>query len=200
MTATPGEPAYWQAVYDEGEPGWDRGAPAPPLERALGEFPLPRTGAALVPGCGFGHEALMLARLGYAVTAVDFAPAAIAGLRARAGAMPLTALERDLFSLGGDFSGGFDLVVEHTCFCAIPIERRGEYAALMAQLLRPEGWLLGLFYETDRGEGPPFCTTRGDVERHFLPFFEILHLSRPSDSFAGREGKEWLGLMRKRPA
>jgi SAM-dependent methyltransferase len=152
----------------------------------------------LVPGCGFGHEALMLARQGYAVTAVDFAPAAIAGLRERAGALPLTALERDLFSLEGEFDGAFGLVVEHTCFCAIPVEARGEYARVMARVLGPGGRLLGLFYETDREEGPPFCTTRGDVERHFDPHFEILHLSRPPDSFAGRQDKEWLALMRKR--
>jgi SAM-dependent methyltransferase len=198
MNPTPREAAYWQAVYEEGQPGWDKGAPAPPLVRALGEFALPPGAAVLVPGCGFGHEALMLARQGYEVTAVDFAPAAIAGLRERAGTLPLTALERDLFSLAGEFEGAFGLVVEHTCFCAIPVETRGEYARAMARVLGPGGQLLGLFYETDREEGPPFCTTRGDVERYFDPHFEILHLSRPPDSFAGRQDREWLALMRKR--
>lgn len=196
MSPTPREPAYWQAVYEEGNPGWDKGAPAPPLARALGQV---EPGlAVLVPGCGFGHEALLLARQGYAVTAVDFAPAAIAGLRKRAGTLPLTALERDLFSLGEEFGGHFDLVVEHTCFCAIPIEMRDEYARVMARVLGEGGQFLGLFYETDRDSGPPFRTTRDDIERHFPPHFEFLHLSRPPDSFAGRENKEWLALMRKK--
>jgi cyclopropane fatty-acyl-phospholipid synthase-like methyltransferase len=37
----------------------------------------------LVPGCGRGHEVVALARAGFAVTGVDFAPAAAAALQAR---------------------------------------------------------------------------------------------------------------------
>ncbi len=198
MTHTPRDASYWQSVYDEGNPGWDKGAAAPPLRRVLEQVVPPAGLAALVPGCGFGHEALMLARLGYQVTAVDFAPAAIAGLQSRAGALPVTALQCDLFDLAEGFTSAFDLVVEHTCFCAIPIEMRGQYAEVMAQVLRAEGQFLGLFYETERPGGPPFRTTREDVERHFSPHFEILAISRPPDSFAGREGKEWWALMRKK--
>lgn len=198
MSPTPREAEYWQSIYEEGEPGWDKGAPAPPLARVLEQMPPPAGTAVLVPGCGFGHEALLLARRGCAVTAVDFAPAAIAGLRQRAGELPLTALERDLFGLAEEFGGTFELVVEHTCFCAIPVAMRGEYARVMAQVLGKGGQFLGLFYETDREDGPPFRTTREDVERHFSPHFEILHLSRPPDSFAGREDKEWLALMRRK--
>lgn len=198
MSPTPREPGYWQSVYEEGNPGWDKGEAAPPLARVLGQVVPPEGLAVLVPGCGFGHEALLLARQGYTVTAVDFAPAAIAGLRQRAGTLPLAALERDLFSLGEEFAGRFDLVVEHTCFCAIPIEMRDEYARVMAQVLGEGGQFLGLFYETDREPGPPFRTTQEDIEHHFSSHFEILHLSRPPDSFAGRENKEWLALMRRK--
>ena len=198
MSPTPRESAYWQAVYDEGNPGWDKGEAAPPLARILAQVGPPEGLAVLVPGCGFGHEALLLARQGYAVTAVDFAPAAIAGLKERAGTLPLVALERDLFSLPEEFAGHFDLVVEHTCFCAIPIDRRDEYAQVVAQVLGEGGQFLGLFYQTDRQPGPPFRTTQEDIERHFSSHFEILHLSQPPDSFAGRENQEWLALMRKR--
>lgn len=200
MTATPTDAAYWQAVYEEGSPGWDKNAPAPPLVRVLREKGFAPGTQVLVPGCGWGHEALFLAQDGLAVTAVDFAPAAIAGLKARAGALPIRALERDLFSLAADHAGVFDLVVEHTCFCAIPVERRGEYALVMAQVLREGGRLIGLFYEADREEGPPFTTTREDIHCHFSPHFEVLHLSRPEDSFEGRQGKEWLAEMRRRGA
>lgn len=198
MSEDPREPAYWQAVYEGGNPGWDKGRPAPPLERVLAHVAPPEGTTALVPGCGFGHEALLLARIGYQVTAVDFAAAAINGLRARAGDLPVRAVQADLFDLGGLYPAGFDLVVEHTCFCAIPVAMRDAYARVMAAVLRPEGQLLGLFYETERENGPPFRTTHADVERHFAPHFEILELSRPPDSFAGREGREWLALMRKR--
>ncbi|MCC7261944.1 MAG: methyltransferase domain-containing protein [Candidatus Latescibacteria bacterium] len=198
MTHTPRQADYWQAVYDEGNPGWDKGAPAPPLQRVLAHVAPPAGTTALVPGCGFGHEALMLARIGYQVTAVDFALAAIAGLQARAGDLPVKAVQADLFGLADAYPEAFDLVVEHTCFCAIPVEMRDEYARVMARVLRAEGQFLGLFYETERESGPPFRTTREDVERHFSPHFEIRQISRPPDSFAGREDREWLALMRKK--
>lgn len=198
MKPTPREAAYWQAVYEEGSPGWDKDAPAPPLVGAIRQARLPAGTRVLVPGCGFGHEALLLAREGLEVTAVDFAPAAIRGLKARAGDLPIRALERDLFSLGRDHAGYFELVVEHTCFCAIPLEMRGEYVQVMAQVLREGGLLIGLFYETDRQDGPPFRTTCEDIYRHFSPHFEVLSLSRPPDSFEGRQGKEWLAQLHRR--
>ena len=150
-----------------------------------------------MPGCGFGHEALFLAREGFEVTAVDFAPGAIAGLRERAGELPLKALEKDLFTLNQDHGGCFDLVVEHTCFCAIPLEKRDEYAQVMAEVLVEKGHFTGLFWELDREGGPPFRTTAEDIQRHFSRFFEIQTLSRPWDSFENRRDQEWLVKMYK---
>ena len=120
-----------------------------------------------------GHEALFLAQKGFQVSAVDFAAGAIAALKARSQRekIPLQVLERDLFSLAADFDGYFDLVVEHTCFCAIPLERRDEYAKAMAAVLGPEGKMIGLFYETPRQEGPPFCTNKADIVPAFRPLF-----------------------------
>lgn len=189
---------YWQAVYDEGKPGWDRGGAAPPLERALRQWTLDQPGALLVPGCGWGHEARMAAGLGHRVVAVDFAPGAIEGLRQRAGDGGLEALQRDLFTLAPEFDGRFSWVVEHTCFCAIPLARRDEYAVLMHRLLRPGGAIVGLFYDTARHTGPPFRTTRDDIEKHFTPYFAIEHIEQPPDSFENRQGEEWLVLLRRR--
>ena len=199
MSSTPRDAAYWQAVYEQEEtPGWDKGEAAPPLVRAVRDARLPGGTRVLVPGCGRGHEALFLAREGFAVTAVDFAPDAIAYLKGRLDGLPVRALERDLFSLGEDMAGRFDLVVEHTCFCAIPVEMRDAYAEVMAKTLADGGRVIGLFYETDRADGPPFRTTDADVRRHFERYFDILSCARPEDSFENRLGKEWLVEMRKR--
>ena len=191
-------PEYWQAVYDEGKPGWDKGMPAPPLERALRQWTLDGPGPLLVPGCGLGHEARLAAGLGHEVLAVDFAPGAIEGLKGQAATGRLEAVQRDIFSLTPDYDGHFSWVVEHTCFCAIPLARRDEYAGLMHRLLRPGGALVGLFYDTTRHEGPPFRTRRSDIERHFTPFFSIEHIERPPDSFENRRGEEWLALLRRK--
>lgn len=195
---SPRDAGYWQAIYEEGDIGWDKGEPAPPLVRWFDVNCYPRETRIMVPGCGFGHEAVFLATQGYQVTAVDFALGAIASLSARAGNLPLRALHLDIFDLPHDFACSFDLVIEHTCFCAIPINMRDAYVEVMHDSLKPGGNLLGLFYETDHPEGPPFKTTRADIEHHFLEHFEMCHLERPHDSFYNRQGKEWLAHLRKR--
>ena len=196
-THTPRDSAYWQAIYDDGDIGWDKGVPAPPFVRLLGESTFPEGSRFLVPGCGLGHEVLFLASLGYPVTAVDFAAGAVEGLKARVGDLPVDVLQRDIFSLAEDHESAFDVVLEHTCFCAIPIEMRPRYAKVMHSVLKTSGRLVGLFYETDVEDGPPFKTTKADVEKHFSPYFEITRVERPHDSFEERQGKEWLAEMKR---
>jgi SAM-dependent methyltransferase len=199
MPESPRDAAYWQTIYEtEKTPPWDKGEAAPPLVRAVRGAGLPKGARVLVPGCGRGHEALFLAREGFEVTAVDFASDAVAYLKAHTEGLPVRVLERDLFSLGEDMAGRFDLAVEHTCFCAIPLEMRGAYAEVMAKILSDGGRIIGLFYETDNLDHPPFRTTDADVRNYFPKYFDILSCARPEDSFENRLGKEWLVEMRKR--
>jgi len=87
-SSVPAEPArtdaltstYWQARYDEGRTGWDRGGPSPMLGIWL-EAEILRPCRILIPGCGRGHEAVALAARGFDVTAVDFAEAAVHNLQ-----------------------------------------------------------------------------------------------------------------------
>jgi SAM-dependent methyltransferase len=193
---------FWESIYAAGTPPWDQAAPAPPLVRVIEETELPPHARVFVPGCGFGHEALWLAAHDYHVTAVDFAPAAIEGLRYRAQAagVAIDVIEADVFDLPTELGGGFDALVEHTCFCAIDPHRRHDYARIAAQLLGHAGVLLGLFFEVAGTieEGPPFPTTRSDIIRHFEPAFEINRIEQPEDSFSRRQGREWLASMRRR--
>ena len=194
----PRHSAFWQERYERGKPGWDKGQAAPPLVRALAETEPDAGFKALVPGCGYGHEALHLARLGFAVVAADFASAPISDLAERAAGLSLTALQCDIFNLPAQFTAHFDLVVEHTCFCAIPVERRGEYAETMAEVLGVGGQFLGLFWEMGEEDGPPFSTSQRDIRDFFSPYFEIADIAKPVDSFPGRAGEEWLVRMDKR--
>ena len=189
--------AFWQDRYEQGAAGWDKGQAAPPLVRALAGDGAAPGARVLVPGCGYGHEALHLARLGYQVVAIDFAPAAVARLRQRAADLSLEAVECDIFALPANYNRLFDLVVEHTCFCAIPLDRRDDYAGVMARVLRPGGTLLGLFWELGEEGGPPHNTSRRDLQRHFGSLFELGEAEQPGDSFAGRRDEEWLVRMTK---
>jgi methyl halide transferase len=195
---TPRDAAYWQAIYEDGDTGWDKGEPAPPLVRVIHELDLTPGTRILVPGCGFGHEVFHLAGRGFQVTAVDFAEGAIHAISARKGDLPITALHRDLFSLDQDHASAFDVVLEHTCFCAIPVNMRDAYAQIMNAVLAEKGRIVGLFYETDCEDGPPHKTTRADIDHHFSTYFEIARIEQPHDSFENRQGNEWLVELRKR--
>jgi hypothetical protein len=74
----------WDARYAAGRTGWDLGAAALALDRLLSDLPK-GSERVLVPGAGFGHDAIAWAKAGRDVVAVDFAAQAVEGMRERAG-------------------------------------------------------------------------------------------------------------------
>ena len=110
----------------------------------------------LVPGAGYGHDAIAWARHGAEVTAVDFAPLAIAGLHERASKahVHVQAMQADLFALPAELDARFDVVWEQTCLCAIDPARRPEYVSAMARVLVPAGTLYALLWNHGRERRP----------------------------------------------
>ncbi len=149
----PSDAKFWEQLYGAGGDGWELGRAAPPFERWF-KNRRPR-GRALVVGCGRGHEARLLARLGAQVTAIDFAAPAIEAARALAEreGLAIDFRRMDLFDLPSS-TEKWDLIVEHTCFCAIDPARRAEYARAAWSALAPGGELVGLFYAHGRPGGP----------------------------------------------
>ena len=186
--------AFWEKCYRDDDAFWDRGAPAPGLVDFL-EKEKYKAGSILVPGCGRGHDCQKLARHKFKVTGVDIAPKAVAEARALAKAkgVPVT------YRLG-DFlkttRRGFDLVFEHTCFCAIDPALRDRYVKSLVKVLKPGGHYLAVFYNIQPRTGPPFGTTRAELLERFGPHFTLLKEHVPR-SFPGREGKELLMLWKK---
>lgn len=199
--------AFWEGLYASRSDGWELGHPAPALAAWLSAghaFPAAGSGTAsvAVPGCGRGHDARLLARWGYRVRGFDFAAAAVAEARALAEAEALAVAfeQRDIFTLAGDYAGGFDAVWEYTCFCAIDPARREEYARLIHAILRPGGRLLACFYPLREGtDGPPFPVSVGDIERLLSPRFRIVEAGPPAESVERRRGLEWLVLAHRLP-
>jgi SAM-dependent methyltransferase len=191
------DPASWEAIYQADDAGWDIGKPAPPFVDLLSEAPpwlVP--GAMLVPGCGAGHDAAAFADAGFAVTAVDFAPSAVRFARAKG----LKVVEGDFLALPAEFANQFDFVLEHTCFCAIPVANRPCYVVAAAQALKPGGSLIGLFYRFDPpdDEGPPFAVGEAEFRAAFDPLFEILEFRVPARSHGKRQGRERFVRLRLR--
>ena len=104
----------------------------------------------------------------------------------------------DLFQLPAAWEGRFDWVFEHTCFCAIPPERRADYVSAISRVLKPGGNYLAIFF-LDPGveQGPPHGTTREEISGLFDPDLELLEEWIPEKAFAGREGQELCQLRRK---
>ncbi len=192
--------AFWSKLYAEGQDGWELGRAAPPLAHWVAEHSAEVTGKrALVVGSGRGHEARLLARAGAHVVGVDYVPVAVHEARALAAAENLTVdfRERDFFALRLDLER-YELIVEHTLFCAIEPHRRGEYAQVIADVLVPGGLFVALFWLHGRPGGPPFSTTNEEIDQLFGPSFEVLTRMTPSNSVATRMGQELLMTMRRR--
>ncbi len=98
--------------------------------------------AALVIGCGLGDDAEALAALGFAVTAFDIAPTAIAWCQKRFPESPVTYLVADLFKPQAAWLQRFDLVVECRDIQALPLTVRSEAIAAVASVVAPAGTLL----------------------------------------------------------
>jgi SAM-dependent methyltransferase len=198
MSTTPSDPAYWQEIYDAGDARWDLGAAAPAWE-ALSALHGIVPGRALVLGAGRGHDALWFASRGHEVTAIDFAESAVKATRAAAAAASLRvdARRQNLFDLTPDSLGLFDIIVEHTCFCAIEPHRRSEYEAVVSRLLRPGGSLLAVFFWNLPSGGPPFGTSEAEVSALFNPDFEALRLEANPTSVPSRQGREGWAVLRR---
>lgn len=188
----------WNQRYLSQTTGWDKGACAPPIARLLGSGLIPAGARVAVVGAGRGHEALEAARRGYRVTAVDFAPEAITAMQAamQATGLSFEALQADVLTLHELRPGGFDAIVEHTCYCAIDPSLRDGYVHAIAGALAPGGVLLGLFYNHGRPGGPPFDTTEAHVRARFSGFTFERFVKAP-DSFEGRRNEEWEAVLRR---
>jgi len=160
----------------------------------------------LVPGCGRGHEVLLLARLGHRVLGLDVAAPALAALRAarrrdRVPASRCRTARADFLALPRRLEGAFDLLVEHTCFCAIDPALRPVYVESAARALVPGGRLVGLFYPfREREGGPPFRVTEREVRALFAPRFDVDSWETPTTSIDRRRGEERLVVMTRRDA
>lgn len=193
-------PAFWETRYQEGTTRWDLGQAAPTFICWLSQEPRPQPGKTIVLGCGRGHDALLLARHGFEVLGVDYAPSAIAAAQQTATAQKLDAqfIQRDIFELLPEYQQQFDYVIEHTCFCAIEPSLRDRYLDLVHQLLKPAGKAIGIFFTHRRPGGPPYGVTPQDIEQLFKPKFEIETLIPAPQSVSQRQGEEHFGIFQKR--
>ncbi|WP_018970023.1 methyltransferase domain-containing protein [Rubritalea marina] len=190
----------WQQRYVAGDTPWDKGMCSPGLKDLIQSKPVLFGDDARVfaPGCGFGHDVRELAKVSGFVQGADISEFAVA--RARKEAPENVAFDQlDIFDLPGSMHGSYEMVWEHTCFCAIAPEMRQQYVESMWQLLKPMGMVLGVFFvDPNRGfDGPPFLLQRDEVMAAFSSHFVLEWDEEAATSYPGREGRERLMLFRR---
>jgi SAM-dependent methyltransferase len=136
-------------------PPWDTGVSPPELLEFIHEHkqsgPVDKPGRAIDLGCGTGTNVLTLARAGWKVTGVDFAPRAIqlARQKVRRAGVEAELSVGDVTNLKG-IDGPFDLAFDLGCFHTLPRDGRNKYLQQLDRILAPEGvWLMYGFLKPD---------------------------------------------------
>jgi hypothetical protein len=168
-----GEPTRWYdelwsaAVRGEVPMPWDRTQPHDLLAAYLSG----RDGTgkrAVVVGMGYGADAEHLASVGWATTAFDISPAAVAATRERYPDSPVDYRVADLLDLPADLVGAFDLVVEIYTIQALHDSVRAGAVAGVRSLVAPGGTLFVVQIVREDDEEmpaePPWLLDRTEME------------------------------------
>ncbi|MCB0407507.1 MAG: methyltransferase domain-containing protein, partial [Bdellovibrionales bacterium] len=182
---------FWTQIYkNEPHPPFDLGAPAKALEDISAQLKLNKMRVAVI-GAGKGHDAAFFAKQGHLVTAFDISPEAIHERKNLYGDLKnLEFIEADILNLDKKYFSQFDLVFEHTCYCALPPKRRNDLVKVWKQLLAAEGHVLGIFFAMDKPNGPPFGGSEWELRERFKKYFDFLYWTRWKNSIPRRLGKE----------
>ncbi len=165
------------------QPPWDTGISPPELLEFI-ETHSP--GRAIDIGCGTGTNVITLARAGWQVTGVDFAPRAIklAKQKIKDAHVQADLQVNDATKLNG-ISGPFDLALDLGCFHTIPENLRAQYLDQLNRVLAAGGfWLMyGFLKSGPSSDHTPAGLAEaeiGDLSARFIP------ISR-RDGFDNRE-------------
>jgi len=158
---------WFDAVYVEAEgvaariPWSETG-----LNEQVGKWGAGQSGegqTAVVIGCGLGDNAEFLSLLGFAVTAFDISPAAVAWCRRRFPRSRVRYVEGDLFQAAQQL-GVFDFVLEVHTLQALPRELRAQAVAAIAALARRRVLVIGRGCDQPAAdEMIPWPLTRGEL-------------------------------------
>ncbi len=182
---------FFQFSYYQ-KPPWDTGISPPELSEFIESHP---PGRAIDIGCGTGTNLITLARSGWKVTGVDFAPRAIrlaqqklkkAGVQAEVRVEDATKLNT--------IHDSFDLALDLGCFHGIVPDGRKRYLKQLDRILAPNGfWLLYAFVRPETDPSSP-----GLTEVEIRQICSMLKLVSRQDGFDDKRARSsaWF-LFRK---
>ena len=195
----PEHPDFWCKRFGAGTTPWDAGKVPDEFAAFIGAEAAPlRT---LIPGCGSGWEAVLLAERGWRTTALDFSPLAVE--RARSVLAPVLGPVSTVDLVCADFfqwqpETPLDLIYERAFLCALPRKLWADWSQRVATLLPAGARLAGYFFVCEQPKGPPFGILPEQLDELLASHFTCLEDHPVADSipvFAGRE--RWQVWQRK---
>ena len=186
---------FWDKKYKTNKIGWDLGEISPPLKTYFDQLKNKEI-KILIPGGGNSYEAEYLFKNGFKnVFVIDISEFALKNLKNRQPSFPTANLIHANFF---DFKGSFDLIIEQTFFCAINPNLRQQYATKMASLLKENGKVVGLLFNTTLNEDhPPFGGSKKDYVTIFKPYFTTVKMDDCYNSYPNRQGMELFIKLQK---
>jgi methyl halide transferase len=195
------EEAYWSNRYQVQSTGWDIGAPSEPLKTYLDQL-ADKNLRILIPGAGNAYEAEYLFRQGFKnVFVMDISALPLQNFKERLPDFPQNQLiEANFF----EHNGQYDLILEQTFFCSFEPtpENRRIYGEKMAQLLKPKGKLVGLWFDIPLIKGNmdkrPFGGSKSEYLTYLAPYFDVKTFETCHNSIKPRAGQELFGIFVKK--
>lgn len=189
---------YWDERYKNHQTGWDLGAISSPLKAYFDQL-AEKNIKILIPGAGNSYEAIYLAENGFTnITVVDISQLVTTSLseaiQVRGYQDVITIIHGDFFSL----EGNYDLIVEQTFFCALDPLNREAYIRKMAALLAGNGKLVGLLFNRDFPDNPPFGGNQEAYRQLFSVHMRILKMTPCYNSIPARNGTELFLIAEKK--
>jgi SAM-dependent methyltransferase len=170
------EAVYAAAEGDNNKISWADMHPNPNLTEWLDRNQTDGTGkTALKIGCGLGDDAEALAQRGFAVTAFDISPTAIAWCLKRFPDTRVNYVAGDLLTPSSSWFGGFDLVLEVYTLQVLTADLRPQAIENTARFIKPGGTLLVICRGRNESDDPgkmPYPLTKQE-----LAHFQSLGLS-----------------------
>jgi methyl halide transferase len=180
---------YWTQRYQSRQTGWDIGYASTPIKEYIDQL-ADKNISIMIPGCGNAYEAEYLVEKGFTnITLVDISPLLVEALQRKfksKGIHHLQFICDDFFNL----SIGYDLIIEQTFFCALNPSLRTKYVAKMYDLLNPGGKLIGVLFDRDFIDGPPFGGSREEYISLFNKKFKNIQMEACYNSIGPRSGTE----------
>lgn len=187
---------YWEERYRSKNTGWDIGHISYPLKNYIDQLQ-DKNQKILIPGAGNAYEAEYLFKMGFQNTFIlDFASLPLQNLKQRFPEIPVENLIKEDFF---EHTGRYDLILEQTFFCALPVNLRRKYAEKTQELLKQNGKIAGLFFDREfESQGPPFGGSREEYLQYFRGRFSINVLETCYNSIPARQGNELFFIFKKK--